>query len=62
MTRFCEQCGESFDPKRDRQRFCRGECRMAWHLGERHRALALLRGAPTADSSSTGTTTHSTLS
>ena len=36
-TRFCEQCGSAFEPRREHARFCTAFCRMAWnraHAGQ----------------------------
>jgi hypothetical protein len=36
-TRKCEQCGESFAPRREHARFCSARCRVAWnreHAGD----------------------------
>jgi len=30
-TRYCEQCGALFSPRREHARFCSARCRVAWN-------------------------------
>lgn len=31
MTRACQSCGQSFEPKRHWQKFCSKDCKRAYH-------------------------------
>src|SRR5689334_17923635 len=44
-VRSCEQCGTSFEPRREHARFCSARCRRAWNrdkLGDPAPSLAAL--------------------
>jgi hypothetical protein len=59
-TKDCPHCKQPFAPRRTNQRFCSDPCRVTFHLDERKRGLALLRGTGVGASPDLAQPMHST--